>query len=399
VAINRANAVIDNVPGISMDTSLRSRIVGEAKFLRALNYFNLVRLFGGVPLFTHETVGLDSLQRPRASAAEVYGLIVSDLQDAAKVLPATYAGSSIGRATSGAAKTMLAKVYTQRAATGVGSAADFQSALGLLREVKPSYSLLPEYAHLFDRAHEVNAEVIFDIQASRVPGLGQRLSSQCAPRNSNYGSSQNGSFTAEQPFFDAFTAADKRRAPTFQLSFVNKSNAVVPWTATSTASAAYGADAPYFRKCLDSLSVGYDENNYIVLRHADNLLTEAEVVNELSGPTADAYAAVNAVRQRAGLAALTAGLSKAAFKDSVFAQRRLELSMEGPHGFFDSQRNWEWAKKLVEANMALAAANRFRNSKYPKAQVALTDKFKLMPIPQRAIDLNAALKGQQNPGW
>jgi len=78
-AVNRANSVIGRVPAIPMDTTLRKRIVAEAQFLRALHYFNLVRLFGGVPLRTLETTGLDSLQQPRNTAAEVYALIVKDL--------------------------------------------------------------------------------------------------------------------------------------------------------------------------------------------------------------------------------------------------------------------------------------------------------------------------------
>lgn len=187
--INRANPVIARVPAIPMDTTLRNRVVGEAKFLRALNYFNLVRLFGGVPIRTVEMQGLDSLRAPRNSADEVYALVVSDLQDAIKVLPASYSGADAGRATSGAAKTLLAKVLLQRGATGVGTpAADYQAALDLLRDVRATggYALVTDYAFLFDMAHEVNSEVIFDIQNSRSAGVGGRLSNQVAPRNSNY---------------------------------------------------------------------------------------------------------------------------------------------------------------------------------------------------------------------
>ena len=100
---------------------------------------------------------------------------------------------------------------------------------------------------------------------------------------------------------------------------------------------------------------------------------------------------------RTGLNDLTPGLSQAAFRDSVFHERRLELTMEGPNGFFDNQRNWEWAKARVAANMALGASTQFKTSKYPKAQTPITDKFKLMPIPQRAIDVNVKLT--QNPGY
>jgi hypothetical protein len=409
-AINRANSVIGRVPAIDMDTTLRNRIVGEAKFLRGLHYFNLVRLFGAVPLHTNETTTLDSLKAPRAPAADVYAQIITDLQDAAKVLPASYTGSDIGRATKGAAKTLLAKVYLQRAGTGVSAnaAADYQSALDLLNDVQATggYSLVPDFGFLFDMAHEVNSEVIFDIQNTRQAGLGGRLSSYMAPRNSNYGASQNASFEAEQPFFDAYTTADSvRKRVTWQLTFTNKSNAVVAWDATQTASKPYGADTPYPNKFLDRQSTGggLDEPNYIILRYADNLLMQAEAINELSGPTTLAYAAINAVRTRPALQGkpsignLVAGLSKAAFRDSVFAQRRLELALEGPNGYFDSQRNWPWAKALVERNMALGKTGNFKLSKYPKAQVALDDHFRLMPIPQKARDLNPNLT--QNPGY
>ena len=427
-AINRANGVIERVPGISMDATLRDRVVGEAKFLRALNYFNLVRLFGGVPLRTTETTGLEGIQQPRATAAEVYAQIVSDLEGAVATLPGTagYGANDVGRATRGAAKTLLAKVYMQRAGTGVSASAsaDWQAALALLQDVAASkeYKLLENYGDLFDMKHEVNSEVIFDIQASRSPGLGQRLSNQCAPRKSNYGTSQNGSFTAEQPFFDAYaiktvaktgggvdtTLLDKRRAVTWQLSFVNRDNPpkIVPWTATATAAGDYGADTPYMRKCLDSLSVGYDEQNYIILRYADNLLMESETINEISGPTTAAYAGVNEVRVRAGLEPLVGGLSQSAFRDSVFAQRRIELTFEGPHGYFDSQRNWAWSSKQIKKAMILGEDTKFKLSKYPKLNpfgrdpnTPIPDKFKLMPIPQRAIDLNPVLRGQQNAGW
>ena len=408
-AINRANSVIDHVPGIDMDTTLRSRIVGEAKFLRALHYFNLVRLFGGVPLETKETSSLDSLQKPRATTAATYDFIIKDLQDAIAVLPpaASYGATDVGRASLGAAKTLLAKVYIQRVGTGNGTPADWQSALALLQDVDVTggYSLVPTYSWLFDGKHEQNSEVIFDIQCTRLPGLGCQLANQEAPRNSNYGSSQNGSFTAELPFFQEFVATDTRLAATWQLSFVNKANTIVNWTPTSTSKTAYGADAPYMHKFLDSLSTGDDENNYIILRYGDNLLLESEAINEISGPTAAAYAGIDAVRARAGIGALVAGLTQSAFRDSVFHERRLELSQEGPNGYFDSQRNWNWASARIKANMALGASTGFKTSKYPKfdpfssdpVSAPIPDKWKLMPIPQRALDLNKNLV--QNPEW
>lgn len=406
-AINRANGVIARVPGVPMDTVLRNRIVGEAKFLRALNYFNLVRLFGGVPLETTETTSLDSLNKPRASAADVYTLIVQDLTDAIKVLPhaSSYGASDAGRASSGAAKSLLAKVYIQRAGTGVGTSTDYQSALDLLKDVDQTegYSLVANYSDLFDMKHKTNSEVIFDIQCINAPGLGCHLANQDAPRNSNYGSSQNGSFTAELPFFNEYKTTDARRAVTWQLSFVNKSNQVVTWSSTQTAKTAYGADSPYMRKFLDSLSTGNDAANYIIQRYADNLLLESEATDALQGPTAAAYAPINAVRNRAGIGPLTPGLSQTAFRDSVFHERRLELTMEGPNGYFDTQRDWTYLTGRILADMRAGQAAGFKTSQVPKANPfgtgPIPDKYRLMPIPQRAIDLNPALQGQQNPGW
>lgn len=407
-AINRANAVISRVPKIDMDPTLRARIVGEAKFLRALHYFNLVRLFGGVPLQLEETTSLDSLQKPRATAAEVYDQIIKDLTDAVAALPSatTYTGTDIGRASKGAAKTLLAKVYLQRAGTGVGTPADWQSALDWARQVVSDgdYSLVSNYDELFDfvsgAVQEVNPEVIFDIQNIRQQGLGGRISSHMVPRNSSWGASQNGSFEAEQPFFDSYDVNDARRNSIFVFSFPDKNGGTVQYTSNASKSGPYGADSPYLKKFLDpeKVTTGQEEPNYIILRYAEVLLMVAEAANEVNGgPTPEAYGAIDQVRERAGIADLTPGLSHDLFRDSVFVERRWELVMEGPNGYFDSQRNWDWAKARIEADMALGASTKFKTSKYPKAQVALIDKFKLMPIPQRAIDVNPNLT--QNPGW
>ena len=111
--IFKANVAIDNIPNISMSTSLQSRLIGEAKALRALYYFNLVRLYGGVPLVLHASLTLDvsALQVPRNTVAQVYTQIIQDLTDASAVLPNSYSGSDIGRITKGAAQSLLSKVY------------------------------------------------------------------------------------------------------------------------------------------------------------------------------------------------------------------------------------------------------------------------------------------------
>ena len=406
-AINRANSVLDNVPKIDMDTTLRARIVGEAKFLRALHYFNLVRLFGGVPLKLTATQSLDSLDLPRNTAAEVYAQIEQDLKDAIAVLPSakTYTGTDIGRASRGAAKTLLAKVYLQSAGTGVGTAADWQNSLNYSRQVESDgdYSLVSDYKTLFDflggTVKEQNSEVIFDVQCIRAPGLGGRISSHMAANGSApyLGQSTNGSFEAESIWYHSFLPTDKRLQGTFVLSWV-KAGVTVTWDETKNASQPYLSETPFPRKFLDPLmtGTGAEEPNYIILRYAEVLLMAAEAANEVNGgPTAEAYAAVNAVRARAGIPAMTPGLSHDLFRDSVFVERRWELSLEGPNGYFDDQRNWAWSKARIEQSMSHANS---KTSKFPKANNGpIPDQYHLMPIPQRAIDLNPKLT--QNPGW
>ena len=239
--------------------------------------------------------------------------------------------------------------------------------------------------------------MIFDIQCIRANGLGGRISSHVAPNATApfLGASTNGSFEAESIWFHSFRADDKRRDGTFVFSW-NKNGTTVTWNEALTASQPYASETPFPRKFLDPLMTGTsaEEPNYIVLRYAEVLLMIAEAANEVAGaPTAEAYTAVNAIRTRAGIPAMTPGLSHDLFRDSVFNERRWELSLEGPNGYFDSQRNWAWAKARVEQSMKHARSN---SSKFPKANnTPIADTYKLLPIPQRAIDLNPELT--QNP--
>jgi len=408
-AINRANSVLDHVPSIDMDTALKSRILAEAKFLRATHYFNLVRMYGNVPLKVHETVGLDSLNFPQATPQAAYAQIEQDLKDAIAVLPSAkaYTGADVGRASRGAAKTLLAKVYLQRAGTGVSATAaqDWAAALAMAKQVQSDgdYSLVADYKSLFDfiggTVNERNTEVIFDVENLRAPGLGGRISSHMAPNATApyLGASTNGSFEAESIWYHSFRADDKRRDGTFVLTW-NKNGTNVTWNEAQSASQPYASETPFPRKFLDPLmtGTGAEKPNYIILRYAEVLLMIAEASNEVSGgPTAESYAAINAIRARAGIPNMTPGLSHDLFRDSVFNERRWELSLEGPNGLFDSQRNWPWAKARIEQSMKLAKSS---SSKFPKANnTPINDKYKLMPIPQRALDLNPLLK--QNPGW
>ncbi|HEX2209856.1 MAG TPA: RagB/SusD family nutrient uptake outer membrane protein [Longimicrobium sp.] len=420
-AVNRANAVIDNVPGIqNMDATLRSRIVGEALFLRAYHYFNLVRLFGGVPLYLEETKSLADIQRPRASPEETYQAIIADLEAAVPVLPASYSGRDVGRVTSGAARALLAKVYLQYGAVGGGGAAAFTQAERWAREVVSSgrYSLLPDYASVFSQTNENNAEVIFDIQNTRAPGAGGHMCDQYAPRplpsqsDFPWCDSQNPSFGVEWPFYYSYHQDDTRRAATWLLAYTKKSGVTVTWDSTQAAVNAYGHASPVPHKYMDKVpgsQDGAEEPNFILIRYADVLLSLAEAVNENAGPTEEVRGLVNQVRRRAGVPDLPVGLSKAQMKDAIFLERRYELAGEG-HGHFDSQRHWQWAKARIEqySTAAMRAIwNRprpsgcssciARDSSVPKVTLTLDDNDRFYPIPSDAIAVNPQLT--QNPGY
>ncbi len=161
--INYANQVLDNVPAITMDEGLKARYLGEAKFVRALSYFRLVRAFGGVPLRLHVPKDATEYNIPRASAAEVYAQIESDLTDAAAVLPQSYTATDKGRATKGAALALHAKVamYLKK----WSDVLDFTNqVMGL------GYALLPNFEKVFRLENENSSESVFEIQAALIPG-------------------------------------------------------------------------------------------------------------------------------------------------------------------------------------------------------------------------------------
>ena len=395
-AINRANAVIDNVPGIgNMDNALRERIVGEAKFLRALHYFNLVRLYGEVPLITKETIGLDDLEKPKVSIPEIYDQIIFDLQEAISILPVSYPASDLGRATKGAAQALLAKVFLQRGQDN----SDFQEVVKLCDELRGAYSLLPNVADVFDQNNENNAEVIFDIQNISTFPYGGRASAHLAPVGSQ-GVIAHGawsSYQAELPFYRSYSDQDARKSAFFLTEYTLEGGEVVVFNEDDPASDNYVNDGPAITKVLDDNplnALNRQEPNLILLRYADVLLMKAEALNELnSQPDAEAYTAINEVRQRAGLGPLE-GLDYEQFRRAVFQERRWELVFEH-QGFFDGQRFWDLYKEKVEMHSNMNIPN--TENAVPKLPITVEEKFRYYPLPQGALDRNPALK--QNPLW
>ena len=412
--INRANSVIDRVPNVTMNETRKAQIIAEAKFLRALHYSYLAGLFGGVPLKVSETQSIGSDNVARASAADTWKQIEQDLIDAAAALPASWPSTDYGRVTKGAALTLLGKAYMQ-SVSQTGDASAWQKGLDALKQVQTlGYNLDPNYASLFDGTNEKSPEIIFSFQNVPVSGAGGTITQWFVPNPAEpiySGGNQQNQFQAERPFFDSYNATDIRKAGTWLLSYTKKDGRVVTWNWLTTNVGTtgkpisdpvnYGSTGPVPRKYYDlnSSGSGAEAPDVVVLRYADVLLSAAEAINEISGPTPEAYANVNLVRARAKVPNLTAGLSKAAFRDSVFVERRFELAME-MHDLFDTRRNWTWGKARIEASMAqISALNKtpFTSSVEKFSAAPIADKFKLYPIPAHACSLNPLLT--QNPGW
>ncbi len=371
VLIDRANRVISNVPKIVMDVKVRDQIVGEAKFIRALAYFNLVRAFGDVPLVTAVNNDVVNVKLPRDPQDKVYQQIIQDLLDAEKVLPVKFTvDTEIGRATVGAAKSILAEVYLTRK--------DWANAAAKAKEVIDSktYSLVSDYRDLYIPEKENGPEHIFSIQYSCVLA--------------SYGSPMAVSFAIYFTYPINLTGGTYQVVPAFANSFVKgdyrKEVTVITEKKIANGTVVQSRTGPHTDKYWDPLACGESSarNNFTVTRYADVLLMYAEALNETGGPTAEAYNAINLVRARARKGATDtalpdlAGLTQAQFRDAVLQERGWELSFEG-------HRRWDLLRtgKYIDAMKAIG--------------VNAENKHLLYPIPLQEIDVNPALV--QNPGY
>jgi hypothetical protein len=391
ITINRANIVLDRVPPIVMDTVQRNRVLGEAHYLRALMNFELVRMFGDVPLIEHEAKTVADAQVPRAPAAQVYALIVSDLQTAVATLPASYSGSDIGRATSGAARSLLAKVYLNQK--------DYTNAAKYAGQVMSTgrYSLNGTWFDNFRIAKEfVNAESIFEIsygaadiagQTNDVVGSVQSLFSLPSgfPGGDAYGLMQ-----VNPQLIALYAPTDQRgKGATYMTSpYTDAMGRTVTWGVPNGAAFHKWLDETN-TKDMTARSWQQQPNNWIILRYADVLLMYAEAVNAGGTATAgSAEAALNLVRARAGIPTVS-GLSSAALTDSIRVERRREFAFEGQR-WFDLSR---WG--ILDAT--IRAKTTQMQTLFPGETNVHGVKSNLFPIPNGQINNNGLLT--QNSGW
>jgi len=389
-AVFRANTFLDQLTtnGAVVQSDVRTRYEAEAKFIRAFHYLDLVRTFGKVPVIEHALLPNEIAKIPRQPVAQAYDLIISDLQFAKDNLPATYTGSNIGRATAGAAKSLLALVYLTRSGPTYGiegpglGTNDYAAAAALLDEVIASktYSLQSSYANVFSYTNENNPEVVFDIQyitgqGATFPGVmvAQAFFTSLSIPFDSRGIENK---PVSNDLYNSYASNDVRRSFSTQNGYTNQGVVY---------------DRPVLKKYVSAAGRGTSGTdwpiNFIVMRYADVLLMRAECAlrGNVGGGQAEAVARVNEVRKRAGQPEVTS-ITLPQFME----ERRREFIGEG--------LRWN---DLVRSGLALDVMNTW----IPKEDAAnnkisrnINANYLIYPVPQTELSTSPGLY-EQNPGY
>ena len=395
IGINRANIVIDKIGSSKLPEAVVSRVVGEAKFLRAWSYFNLVRTFGRCPVTLKPISSLEQTTSPLAKdIGEIYDIIIKDCTDAAGML---LVSKSFGRVDKAAAQALLAKVYLTMASSKEYGVAGFremdldvdktyalaaEQARHVVNDYPGVYGFDPDLRHIYDVYAPDGPEHIFIMSTDRSgthEGMYTKIPLQFLPNNSSVpifikypdGTLQQGNgngwgvFLLNDDFVEnAFLPTDKRRTELIHRSIYDQYGAEV------TPSPVRG----YFTsKYVDPDFIGERTSaRPYLIRYSDIAL----VLAEAAGP-AEGYPLVDAIRSRAGIAPLTPGLSLGDFRKAVLDERKRELAFEG-NRLFDLRRTASVTKTVQEAGSMTE------------------DEAAYYPIPQREVDLNPNVPSSQN---
>lgn len=392
--INRANSVIANVGKAGLTPELEEQKIAEARFIRAFNYFNLVKWFGGVPLHLEATTDFtdESVKKPRASIEEVYAVIVEDLKYAESRLPAEWDASNRGRATSGAAKAFLGKVYLNMAGKPLEQQDKYQLAADKLMEVVNSgnYKLQENFADIFDISNEFNSEIIFARPNIRENGAGTVLTFMAGVPNSPF-ANRNGQyqFGFSLDFYNSFAENDSRRDVTLLYSYTDASGRSVTYNDPENPPLPFGGyqdpngiGLGKYKDPLNDISALAHDNDIVFMRYADVLLMLAEALNG-TGQSSEALIYLNKVRDRAGLEDITT-TDQAELLEIIKQERKWELAGEFQE-YPDLQR-WGDIEESVPGNPASQ-----------RIGISYSPFMELLPIPQNQLDANENLV--QNPGY
>lgn len=366
--INQCNTVLEKVPGIAMDETLKNRILGEAYFLRAFYYFQLTQVFGDVPMLLKITPP-DELKTAKTAKSAIYEQIIVDCDKAAAWLPAQYTGANVGRATAGAAYALAAKTFIYQK--------NWNKALEYIGKVKGLgvHALVADYEDNFRKNTQNNSESVWEVQHANLElGVGNSLNQWWRSKKvQGYGFAE-----VTQEFVDAFEPGDPRRKFTVAMNNEDYFGYIYKNSYSSTRFSV----RKYLQVDTTVTQPADGDINYTAIRYAEVLLWEAEALAEL-GQVAAAQVPLEAVRARARAQAadpstalpMVATTDKAEMIAAVRHERQVELGFE-MHRFFDLVR-WGIAKE-----------------KLPDFQVG---KHEVFPLPQTELDLNPALV--QNAGY
>ncbi|HOZ75364.1 MAG TPA: RagB/SusD family nutrient uptake outer membrane protein [Flavobacterium sp.] len=369
--IGRANKALFYLEQLQIDATLKSRLIGEVKFLRALWYFDLVRCFGGVPIVTTEidinnVEAVNSVVFTRKSKQETYAQIELDLNDAISRLPlkSQYQPFDKGRATKGAAQALLAKAYLYQE--------KWQQCYDLSGEVISSgqYSLMADYAQVWREVGENGSESIFEVQATLENGIQDYTNVQGPRGTPDLGWGFN---TPSLSLTNSYEAGDLRKAATIMFIPSTLWDGFVAPTTLNNPRYNYKAYQSPIAESWNG-NKGVTAKNLRVLKYSDLLLIRAESAFHL-GNTGEALARVNEIRHRAGL-----GDALVVTLQSILNERRWEMAMEHDRWF-----------DLIRTGRAAAAMA-------ANGKTFLVGTHELFPIPQEQITASGG-RLQQNPGY
>lgn len=353
--VYRCNLLLDQIDGANFAEDLKKQYKGEAMFIRALNYFNMYRIWGGVPATKHVVSAAEALKVARYSDEQMFDLIAGDLKEIVdnNYLPETYSSADMGRATSGAAKALLGKVYL--------TFHKWTEAKDILSQLIGKYQLVSPIAQVFNVDNKNNNEIIFAVHFNKeIEGEGHSYwyNLTNASDDTNQTSSLLNTFPTGDARKDLITYVQVEK----NVRLMNKF---------------YDTKSPTFK------TVGNDQ---ILLRYADVLLMYAEALNEIQYDASEGSLALkylNAVRQRAGISNLTAKQlpTQEKFRKGILVERQREFPYEGQR-WFDLVR-MGFAKSVMAEN-----------------GVEIKDYQLLFPIPQQEIEKvgNKSILWQ-NPGY
>ena len=399
VGISRANVILDRINDVQMDQGRKDQIIAEAKFLRAFFYFELVRYFGGVPLYIHEVRNAEEAQLQRATAEEVYAQLITDATEAADVLPPK--ARELGRASKAAAQLLLGYVYLTRK--------DYAAAENVLRPITGhGYSLLTDYRSIFDPTNKTNNELIFEAQYQEGPnGIPSDFLYRFLPQTDDASivtgfavkNITSGLNVPTQDLLDRYEPGDTRLEASVAIaegagetgaSFIIESiKSPVGYTAPA------GKEGkPFIRKYVwPHAIVGQTNSNWPIYRYADALLLLAEALNEQGGgKSAEALPYLNEVRNRAfnGGGTITT-TDQAALREIIAQERRVELAFENKR-WLDLVRTGQAIDVMNAHGEDIKAIDPDVN---PNAY-NVTDSRLIFPIPRREIQIGGL---EQNPGY